>query len=127
MDYDDLISEGYVGYLMALRDYDPTKSSLCTWAYLKMRGRILNHLHRKGPKDATTAEIEPTGDHLDYDDRVALRTALASLPERLQEVLRMHYFEGKSYSEIGQQIGKCKGTVEWLHLKALGYLRRLMT
>lgn len=54
----------------------------------------------------------------------ALDRALAELPPRCREVLRMHKFEGLSYVEISERLGISRNTVMVHMVKGLGALRR---
>ena len=48
-----------------------------------------------------------------------LREALVDLPPAYAEILRMHYFEDRSLTEIGQKLGKHKSSISRAHSKAL--------
>lgn len=57
-DFDDLVAEGYLGILKHAPDYDPEKSSLCTWIYKSAWGRMKTlcidpKTHREIPTDFT--------------------------------------------------------------------------
>ncbi len=54
----------------------------------------------------------------------ALDRALAELPPRCREVVRLHKFEGLSYVEISQRLGVSRNTVMVHMVKGLGVLRR---
>ncbi|WP_018634164.1 RNA polymerase sigma factor [Neomegalonema perideroedes] len=57
----------------------------------------------------------------------ALDHALAELPPRCREVVRLHKFEGLSYVEIAQKMGVSRNTVMVHMVKGLGALRRRLT
>jgi len=40
LDYDDMESQGYFIYVMALESYDVTKSSFSTYLYIQLQGRL---------------------------------------------------------------------------------------
>lgn len=48
------------------------------------------------------------------------------LTAREQEVVRLHYFQSKSFDEVAEQLGLSKGRVSQLHTQALGRLRSLL-
>ncbi|MDD2867810.1 RNA polymerase sigma factor [Neomegalonema sp.] len=54
----------------------------------------------------------------------ALDRALAELPPRCREVVRLHKFEGLSYVEIAQRMGVSRNTVMVHMVRGLGALRR---
>ncbi len=58
------------------------------------------------------------------EEEQALDQALADLPPRCREVVRLHKFEGLSYVEISQKMGVSRNTVMVHMVKGLGALRR---
>jgi RNA polymerase sigma factor for flagellar operon FliA len=58
------------------------------------------------------------------------RELIAHLVRRLtareQEVVRLHYFQSKSFDEVAEQLGLSRGRVSQLHKQALGRLRGLL-
>lgn len=68
---------------------------------------------------------DPVVDQVDFEqvrhDRVA--QALDALPERTGKVVRMVYFEGKSFAEIGRIIGRSRERARQIHDAALAKLR----
>jgi RNA polymerase sigma factor for flagellar operon FliA len=59
-----------------------------------------------------------------FQDRI--RYVLANLTPREQEVIRLHYFQSKSFDEVGEQLGVSKGRISQLHKQALVRLRSLI-
>lgn len=70
-------------------------------------------------------------------DNTYIRTELKQSRERIshlvrrltareQEVVRLHYFQSKSFDEVAEQLGLSKGRVSQLHKQALGRLRGLL-
>lgn len=58
--------------------------------------------------------------------REALRrvlTEMGSLPERQQDILRRHYFDGMTFEDIGRLWGVTKGRISQLHADAIHRLR----
>ncbi len=53
-----------------------------------------------------------------------VKTVIADLPERQKEIYLLHREEGLSYSEIANQLGISKNTVENHMVRALKYLRQ---
>lgn len=51
---------------------------------------------------------------------------LNGLTGREQDVVRLHYFQGKSFDDIAQQLALTKGRISQLHKQALGRLRTLI-
>ncbi|MEK6607882.1 MAG: sigma-70 family RNA polymerase sigma factor [Myxococcota bacterium] len=56
-------------------------------------------------------------------DRVHLGPALAKLPPREREVLRLHYVEDESLQQIGRRLGLSRSWASRLHARAIRLLR----
>jgi len=52
-----------------------------------------------------------------------LSMLVAALPEREQQIVRLHYFQHKEFTEIGLVMQLSKGRVSQLHVRALRLLR----
>ncbi len=129
MDFDDLINEGYLGYMAAQRSYNPGKCSFSHWAYVKMRGYILNYLIRKSSRDHLNIDdlirkpYTPSYESLILDS-IDLQRAMSKLTPRTQEILWLQYRDGLNHREIGRVYGLAKSSVSSIHVKALRVLRR---
>jgi RNA polymerase sigma-70 factor (ECF subfamily) len=86
---------------------------------LGSKNRILDLL----PKDQST----PSG-HVVKEEAIAkLREAIASLPEQYQRVIRYHNYDGCSWKEVGNQLGKSEEAARKLWVRALGQLKLAMS
>lgn len=129
MDFDDLISEGYIGYLRACKSYKPDKGSgFVHWAYIKMHGYILSYLIKKSPKDHVDIDalrnthIEPSYDDWILD-KVDIQNAMELLDERSKDVIKLHYWDKMSIRDIAKERKMSPSGIENIHLKALSVLR----
>jgi RNA polymerase sigma factor for flagellar operon FliA len=59
-------------------------------------------------------------------EREEIREAVAQLPARESEVIRLHYFEGVEFKAIAQRLGVSAPRVSQLHARALGRLREAL-
>ena len=59
-----------------------------------------------------------------WTERVALRQAMALLPERERKILLLRYFEGKTQSEISAEVGISQAQVSRLEKNAINSIRR---
>ena len=85
---------------------------LAEWLYTVCRNRALDLLRKESrmsesplihdapPDGARSREPEPSAALEHREDAGSLRVALATLPPRTQEVLRLRFQEGLSYKEI---------------------------
>ena len=55
-----------------------------------------------------------------------LAKAMAELPEREQQIVKKHYWEGKNLLEAGEEMGISKSWASRLHASAVDKLRELM-
>lgn len=117
----DLISDGYLGLLAAMRQYDPTRAvPLRCFAARRIRGAILDGLRRRDwlPRSlrqlkALAPKIEPLNRQPTYDPQISLicqqrqwvQTALRCLPRQSRLVLHLYYFEQLSLRQIGACLG----------------------
>ncbi|MBA3744470.1 SigB/SigF/SigG family RNA polymerase sigma factor [Sporichthya sp.] len=58
-----------------------------------------------------------------FEDMEALRPLLAALPDRDQRILHLRFFEEKTQSEIGEELGVCQMHVSRLLARTLAKLR----
>jgi RNA polymerase sigma-B factor len=61
------------------------------------------------------------------DDRTSLEPALAALPEREQEILRMRFEEGLTQTQIADQVGISQMHVSRLIRRSLERMRKQLT
>jgi RNA polymerase sigma factor (sigma-70 family) len=59
-----------------------------------------------------------------WEDRETLREAIAQLPERLREIVRMRFWEGKSLEECGYRVGVTKERCRQLQEQAVYLLQK---
>ncbi len=59
-------------------------------------------------------------------DCESLVQAIDQLPERERTIVRLHYFEGVRFKEIGALLGVSEPRISQLHARAIGRLRTIM-
>lgn len=55
-----------------------------------------------------------------------LAEAVSKLPERERTIVRMHYFAGARFKEIGEVLGVSEPRVSQLHSRAMGQLKKIL-
>lgn len=75
-------------------------------------------------EEAPDARLSVEAALIAQEESEALDQALAELPPRCREVLRLHKFENLSYVEISERMGISRNTVMVHMVKGLGVLRR---
>ncbi len=63
------------------------------------------------PDDA--AYSDPERVFVSSEERMLLQDSVNALPERVRQIIKLHYFEGLSILEIADRIGVSEGTVKW--------------
>lgn len=123
------------------------------YAAIRIRGAILDELrslqwtpraNRSGERTTSVVMFEdlPPGEQAAHscdtssvdasellqgaEEQEALRRAIESLPERDRLIIRMRYFEGAQFDEIGVKLAVTPARVSQLHGRAIGRLRSLM-
>lgn len=131
-DIDDLIGAGNHGLLMAATTFRP-------WDFpgvpFEAHARTIIHRHIWNSTRDTRyrdATMEPmpqregsTGLRA-IDSEVDLATAVAKLPERHQEVIRLYYVEGLTLAEVGERLRIGRHHAGFLRRLALQALRQLL-
>nr|WP_288130147.1 sigma-70 family RNA polymerase sigma factor [Microbulbifer sp.] len=121
---DELVQEIMFRVWRKSTNFDPAKASASTWIYTIMRNCRIDALRKD--------QRQPETDHgLNVDDiwddsqdeqpllflqqarnQQSVRTGLASLPPEQSHIIEKAYVEGKSHSEISEELGLPLGTVK---------------
>ncbi|PID52505.1 MAG: hypothetical protein CR972_01645 [Candidatus Moraniibacteriota bacterium] len=128
----DLVQNTFVKTLNHIESFD-TEKKFSSWIYRIAHNEAMNWF-AKNTKQKTVSieELHTTKDHFEATDesdtaleewfhielRDELSDALAQLPEQYAEVLRMKYFEDKSYKEMSEILGKPTSSVGTLLRRA---------
>lgn len=97
-----------------------------TWRYNLIGSAewIIDEKFNQNVEDDMIAQLD--GDIVELPDNSDVYAAIEALPERWREIVWMHYFEGKSLSQIGTIKGYTK-PYAWQELqKALKMLKDIM-
>jgi RNA polymerase sigma factor (sigma-70 family) len=81
---------------------------------------------RRANRERPTAELpEQAGaDHADrVTDRIVVRDAVATLPERMRQVITLSFLEGMSDADVAARLGIAEITVRTTRKRALAHLR----
>jgi RNA polymerase sigma-70 factor (ECF subfamily) len=116
------------------------RSSFSSWIYRITVNRSLDEARRarrRRPQLSTDAMREdlpslrrderPEAVAADHEAQQALLDALAALSAKLRTVITLRYFEGLSYDQIGEIIGRPVGTVKSRLRRAHRKLGRILT
>ena len=125
-DAQEVLQEAFVKVWTNAKMFDEVRGSETAWLISIVRSRGIDKLRSRKVRvdrenDAgreisiTSSFVVPsTGsdDAIRSQERIAVRNALAELPEAQRQALELAYFEGLSQSEIAERLGEPLGTVK---------------
>lgn len=118
---EEMIQEAMLKVWNKARYFDPNKASASTWIYTIARNTRTDLLRRRNNN-----EVELTSEDLWPDDEerepfsvlqqrraeIAVRSGLSQLPVEQAQVLTKVYMEGKSHTEVAEELRLPLGTVK---------------
>jgi RNA polymerase sigma-70 factor (ECF subfamily) len=121
-DAEDVTSEAFERALRYRKSYDPSKGSPATWLVGIARRCIADRPRPTGYEDA--ADHDPGHDQLaGRADVLAVRAAVAKLPERDRELVALRYGADLTSRQIGELLGMQTNAVEVALHRLHGKLR----
>lgn len=119
---EEMVQETMLKVWNKAKYFDPAKASASTWIYTIARNTRTDMLRRRNSAN----EVELTAEDLWPDDEerepfsvlqqrraeVAVRNGLAQLPAEQAQVLTKVYMEGKSHTEVADELKLPLGTVK---------------
>ena len=110
------------------------KVTLKTYLYMLGRSRALDHLKRRKTVDfVELSEAEHLSENEDLEDFVladerkrVVNSSIAKLPEDMQTVIHLVYFEGMTYQEVAKVMKKNRKQVDNLLYRAKKELRIIL-
>ena len=157
VEFDDLYQSGYFAMLSALETYKPESGSFSSWlmyylqttfaetaGYRTKQGRIenaaisldepLDDEENKSRRvdfvaDGTAQDAMESIEEQEYQKQLheALEAALAEIPEKQGQVLRLRYFQKQTLGEAGESLGVSVERVRQMEQKGLRTLRQSKT
>jgi RNA polymerase sigma factor (sigma-70 family) len=132
LERDDLIQEGYLALLLALRSFDPERR-VPLGAYLKAKvGQALWGYCRRSLSGKETPTEDSQFSHLlgvvdlEQDNKYLWAEVLGCLSEKQRRVVYLTYFADQSLEEIGRQMGVTAQAVCRLKSRALKNLQQVL-
>jgi RNA polymerase sigma-70 factor, ECF subfamily len=133
---EDLTQEVFLAFWRGVDKYDVDRGTLIIFLLTITRSRALNRLKQQGSHQnlsqrvGTYLPIAPSNPGLDSVTLTELRermnSALQELPANQKQVLEMGYYQGKSQSEIAQELDLPLGTVKTRSRQGLLKLRQFL-
>jgi len=129
---EDVVQETFLRYIHKAPEFG-SDGALKGWLFTVCRNLAYDNLRmetsqQKRREKAPLPEEGPTPSQIsELGEQVAfLRQALANLPGKEREALRLKVHEGMNYAQIGEVLGITRGTVGWLVHRAMKRLTQRM-
>jgi RNA polymerase sigma factor (sigma-70 family) len=143
----ELVQEARIAFTEAVRKYDPhAGTTLAMYAWPFMRFAVLRVLRQRArhasrvvplrwAADGPTADgdapleeqEEPVQPGLPFEEQVAVKLAVAALPEADQALIRRLYWRDQTQGEVAALLGVSQAAVSKRHVRILGALRFALT
>lgn len=119
---DDAVQETWLTAAKQLRRFDPARGAFAGWV-CGLAANVVRNLvraRRRATKRvrALVAVPEPETAEVPNHDAEAVARALAELPDRYEQALRLKYLDGLSVAEMARQLGETEKAVESLLTRA---------
>jgi RNA polymerase sigma-70 factor (ECF subfamily) len=125
-DAQEVLQESFVKVWTSARMFDAARGSETAWLISIARSRGIDRLRSRkirvnrendagrevSIQSSFVVKAAGTDDAIQAEQRVAVRGALADLPEAQRVALELAYFEGLSQSEIAERLREPLGTVK---------------
>lgn len=113
---EELTQESMLAVWRKAHLYNRSKASASTWIFTLARNQCIDRLRREKAVEYELPEEEADPDQRHYGEHAVvaqrMEDAIAKLPEAQAQVLYLSYYEGKSHSEIAEQLGIPLGSVK---------------
>ena len=118
---DELAQEVMLTIWRKAHQYHPDKASVSTWVYTIARNRMIDdrrvaarhaRLDTNDPSQAQPTPATPEEELLRASEASIVASALRSLPQSQEEIMRLSFMDGQSHHEIAEQMGLPLGTVK---------------
>lgn len=118
-DAEEVLQETMVTVWNKAASYNPDKASATTWLYTIMRNKRIDMFRKYKPNMIVSEDLfpEPATEELEITtaneiEAEQTRKLLEALPESQRQIIYKAYFEGKSHSEIAEDVGLPLGTIK---------------
>ena len=129
-DAEDLAADVFEKVYRKIGDYDEGKASVSTWIFTITRNTVIDYFRRTKPTeepDENLASDDEVDENLLTQETLSeLAGALRKLPQELQDIVVLLYYDGRPMTEIATMMHLSYGAVKLRHQKALAMLRLAM-
>jgi RNA polymerase sigma-70 factor (ECF subfamily) len=124
----DALQDVFIQIWRRAANYDPTQSSVFSWAMLMTRSRIIDRLRARDRRlrvvaastdensavtDSDASVTRETADNVDRNDEaVCVRAILEKLPPDQRQAVELAFFSELTHHEIAAQLNQPLGTIK---------------
>jgi RNA polymerase sigma-70 factor (ECF subfamily) len=131
---EDLTSITFLKAMQSIGSYDAARGPFIAWLYRIARNALIDHVRSPASHTATLADDAEIADDADASeraakaiDRVRLQKAMENLTPIQREIVMLRLWEGLSYKEIAEVVGKSEGNAKVIFSRAVATLRAAVT
>ena len=130
-DAEDLCADVFEKAYKKIDAYDEKKASMSTWIFTITRNTVIDYFRRNKimdePDENIAAEGEVDDNLLTQETLSELAGALTRLPDELQDIIVLMYYDGKPMTEVAAMMRLSYGAVKLRHQKALTLLKKRLS
>lgn len=127
---EDLTSKTFMKALEGIKSFNADKGSFSSWLYTIARNSVIDHYRvSKNVSDLSQAFDLASSDDLESDQDIKnkleeVKAYLEKLKPEQREIIMMRVWEGLSYKEIAEIIGKSEDNCKVIFSRAINLLRK---
>jgi len=129
-DAEDLCADVFEKAFRKREAFDESKASISTWIFTITRNTVIDYFRKTRPTedlDENLASEEEIDEGLLTQETLSeLAAALVKLPEELQDIIILVYYDGRPMTEVAHMMKLSYGAVKLRHQKALAQLKLMM-
>lgn len=127
-DAEDVASTVFLKISERSGSFDAQKSALSTWVYAITKNAVIDYYRKRRVMDDVPEDMPGDADSglediCRKESLSELAAALGRLPERLRDLLILHYYEGVKLKDVAVAMDMSYANVKVLHKKALSQLK----
>ena len=136
---DDLLSEAKIAFIDTLKTWDPRKGALWPYVSLRLKGSMQDYLRKRGSDPVTgmyefitsaanvyMAFNKETIAHEESDASITVESAMKTLSDSEQKVIKGYYNQDKTFKQIGKDINLSESQVSRIAKTATEKLKKAL-
>ena len=129
-DAEDLCADVFEKAFRKRDAFDASKASISTWIFTITRNTVIDYFRKNRASEELDENIasddEVDENILTQETLSELATALNKLPDELQDIIVLMYYDQKPMTEVARMMGLSYGAIKLRHQKALAQLKLML-